>query len=83
MDTALFHESLQEFHKWLSAEETALQVQAESPEEFFANNQTLLSIIDTLPNGFTILTPDLTRHILSRTVTHVSIMTSCSMALSS
>ncbi len=58
MDTALFHESLQEFHKWLSAEETALQVQAESPEEFFANNQTLLSIIDTLPNGFTILTPD-------------------------
>ena len=58
MDNALYHENLQEFHKWLSSSETNLQVQAENPDEFFANNQAMLSVIDTLPNGFTILTPD-------------------------
>ncbi len=59
MENSLNNESLHEFQKWLfSPESSSLDIQAENPEDFFANNQALLSVIDSLPNGVTILNPD-------------------------
>ena len=59
MENALYDENLHEFQKWLfSPESSSLDIQAENPEDFFANNQALLSVIDSLPNGVTILNPD-------------------------
>ena len=67
----LTEENLSEFQKWMfTPENSGLNVRAENLDEFAANNQALFSVIDSIPNGVTILTPDFKVLYLNRTMQH-------------
>lgn len=50
---------LKDMNEWLDLPEAYFyNIKAENPEDFFESNQSLFSIIESIPNGVTILSPN-------------------------